>query len=53
MKIKIPDELFQEFLNYLQVSQSFFTEKDFEKFSESEREVFSLVDQILLENLER
>jgi len=47
MKIEIPDELFEEFLNFLDISQASFTEQEINTFSEDEKKVIKLVEDIL------
>jgi len=50
MKIEIPDDLVEEFLNFLDVSQSFFTEDQIFNFCDNEKKVIELVEKILEDN---
>lgn len=45
--IQIPDELWQDFLIFLDVAQSRFTEEEIANFSKNEQSTLELIDYIL------
>ena len=47
MIIEIPDDLYEHFINFLDISQAAFTEEDVENFSEEEAALMKWIEALL------
>jgi hypothetical protein len=47
MQIEIPDELYEDFVKFLDMAQASFTEEEIESFSENEKKLIKWVETFL------
>lgn len=50
MKINIPNNLYQDFLNFLDIAQASFTDEIIDSCSDNEKEVIKFIEKLLGEN---
>jgi hypothetical protein len=47
MVIEIPDDLYEHFINFLDVAQAMFTKEDLEYFSDDEKRIMEWIEALL------